>query len=100
MARVNWKDRMVERPRTYEQVQNADGTVTLNPSPGQVIEEGTPVNAVNLNEFNNSLDAKSILIATNADNIQRLNDRLILSTASADVNAMQDGDIWIKYGDA
>lgn len=48
MARV-WKDKVVERPRTFTSQNNADGTITLVPAPGQIIEAGTPVNAANLN---------------------------------------------------
>jgi len=31
--------------------QNPDGTVTLTPAPGTVVQEGTPVNAANLNKI-------------------------------------------------
>lgn len=60
MPRV-WKDRAVERPRTFNIQNNADGTITLIPAPGQVIEEGTPVNASNLNAIEKDiLDAAQI----------------------------------------
>ena len=48
---INWKDRIVEKPRTYNVQNNPDGTITLIPAPGTVIEEGTPVNAANLNKL-------------------------------------------------
>ena len=54
-----WKDRLVERPRTYEIVENPDGTVTLIPRPGQVLEEGTPVNAGVMNALEAGLVAIS-----------------------------------------
>lgn len=48
MARV-WEDRIVEKPKTFTVQNNPDGTITLIPAPGQIIQEGTPVNAINLN---------------------------------------------------
>lgn len=52
---TNWKDRIVEKPRTYTMQQNTDGTITLVPAPGNIIEEGTPVNAANLNKIENGI---------------------------------------------
>lgn len=48
---INWKDRIVEKPRTYHVQNNPDGTITLIPAPGTVVQEGTPVNAANLNKI-------------------------------------------------
>ena len=50
-----WKDRVVERPNTYRTVENTDGTITLYPATGQVIEKGTPVSATNLNKLENGI---------------------------------------------
>lgn len=52
---TNWKDRVVEKPRTFTMQQNPDGTITLVPAPGTVVQEGTPVNAANLNKLENGL---------------------------------------------
>lgn len=46
-----WQDRIVERPRTFTVTNNPDGTITLTPSPGIVVQEGTPVNAASLNKM-------------------------------------------------
>ncbi len=51
MSRLVWKDRIVEKPRTYQMQHNDDGTITLVPAPGMIIQEGTPVNAGNLNRM-------------------------------------------------
>lgn len=56
MSRLVWKDRIVERPRTFNKIENPDGTITLEPAPGQVIQEGTPVNAENLNLLGKVID--------------------------------------------
>jgi hypothetical protein len=50
-----WKNRVVERPLTFNIVNNPDGTVTLVPAPGVIVESGTPVNAVNLNKLEQGL---------------------------------------------
>lgn len=44
-----WQDRLVEKPRTFTIQNNPDGTITLIPAPGDIIQEGTPVNAAGLN---------------------------------------------------
>ena len=48
MSRI-WVDRVVERPRTFTIQNNSDGTITLIPAPGTIVQEGTPVNATNMN---------------------------------------------------
>lgn len=58
--RTNWKDRVVERPRTYSQVTNQDGTVTQTLAPGQIIEQGTPQNATNFNGIEEGLQHVAI----------------------------------------
>jgi hypothetical protein len=59
-----WKDRVVERPLTFNMVNNPDGTVTLVPAPGVIVESGTPVNAVNLNKLEQGLKTHEADIAT------------------------------------
>lgn len=54
---INWKDRIVEKPNTFETRDNGDNTVTLIPDPGQVLQEGTPLNAENLNHIEKGLIA-------------------------------------------
>lgn len=50
-----WKDRITEKPNTFKMQENVDGTVTLVPVPGQIMQQGTPVNAKNLNKIENRL---------------------------------------------
>lgn len=54
-VKTNWKDRVVERPNTYTMTNNGNGTVTLTPVPGQIIERGTPLNAENLNKIEDAI---------------------------------------------
>lgn len=46
---VGWKDREVEYPNRYTEVNAGGGTVQITPAPGTVREEGTPQNASNFN---------------------------------------------------
>lgn len=62
-----WKDRVVERPRTFMQRTNSDGSITLTPSEGQINEPGTPIIAKNMNNIEDKiyeLDSKQIIISS------------------------------------
>lgn len=54
--RKTWKNRVVERPSTYNTRTNTDGSVTLIRSEGKVVEEGTSVNAVNMNRIEGGIE--------------------------------------------
>ena len=60
-----WKNREVERPRTFRFQNNSDGTVTLIPAEGAIIEAGTPIIAINMNNIENAIeelyDVKTII---------------------------------------
>lgn len=58
-----WKDRAVEKPRTFNVVNNPEGTITLIPAPGIVVEEGTPVNSANMNKIEQTLEGHSSQMA-------------------------------------
>lgn len=56
---INWKDRIVERPRTYTETHNQDGSRTDTPAPGEIQEPGTQISATNLNQMDRGTqDAK------------------------------------------
>lgn len=50
-----WKDRLVEKPMTFKVSSNLDGTVTLERVEGNVTEEGTSINAANMNKIENAI---------------------------------------------
>lgn len=54
-TRTAWTDHSVERPRTYMVTENPDGSITLTPAYGETINQGTPVNADNLNKIENGI---------------------------------------------
>ena len=84
-VRTFWKDRVVERPRTFTQVTNADGSITQTNAPGQVIEPGTPLNATNFNNLEEGLvhyaAAFELLYTTTQAQIRDLEARLALAEA-------------------
>lgn len=81
-VKTNWKDRVVERPNTYTMTNNGNGTVTLTPVPGQIIERGTPLNAENLNKIEDAI------VETNAQLSQTKNE---LSNRIDNIIALPDG---------
>lgn len=64
-----WKNREVEKPRTFTMQNNPDGTITLIPAEGQIVEAGTPIIAVNMNNIEDGIeDAHDALDTHKADN--------------------------------
>lgn len=49
--RTNWQDHVTEHENRYREVDNGDGTITHEPIEGEVIQQGTPINAANLNNM-------------------------------------------------
>ena len=91
-----WKDRVVEKPNTYRSVENSDGTITLYPITGQVIEKGTPVSAANLNkiengivELNGKLDTKA-----NKKEVEELCEQFRNIFIQSTIPTAREGAIW------
>ena len=51
-----WKNREVEKPRTFTKVDNPNGTITLTPAEGNIIEPGTPIIASNMNKIEDEIE--------------------------------------------
>jgi hypothetical protein len=65
MAKIRkWEDRIVENPRTFTLQNNGNGTTTLVPAPGQVVQAGTSVNATNLNSIEADLQLSTDIRGT------------------------------------
>jgi hypothetical protein len=83
-----WENREVEKPRTYIMTTNADGTVTLTPSEGQVFAAGTPLDAGNLNKM------ETQIAANDANKVNRAGDTMTGQLNGTVINAdilQQDG---------
>lgn len=60
-----WKDHVVQYPGRFKMDKNSDGTVTLIPASGNTIQQGTALNAENLNNLLNRID----YVGTSVDNV-------------------------------
>lgn len=60
--RIKWKDHVVERPRTYRETENDDGSKTFTAAPGEIIQQGTPQSATNFNFMEEALQHAIITI--------------------------------------
>lgn len=58
---ILWKNRRTELNNTYEITQNADGTITLTPVVGEVIEAGTSFNQDNMNRMDYGINEAMII---------------------------------------
>ncbi|NLV58674.1 MAG: hypothetical protein GXY67_07870 [Clostridiales bacterium] len=58
--RIQWTDEVVERPETYEEAVNPDGSITHTQAHGEVLQEGTPQSASNFNRIEEGLQHLSI----------------------------------------
>lgn len=93
-ARINWKDHVVTRPRTYTETTNGDGSKTYTPAPGEVIQQGTPQSATNFNTMDEALQHISIaydmlLTITQAEHRAAQAD---IATLKAQVAALGEGE--------
>lgn len=54
--RTNWQDHVTEFENRYREVENPDGTITHEPIEGEIIQQGTPINAANLNNMEKGIE--------------------------------------------
>jgi hypothetical protein len=65
MPKRTWQDRIVQYPRRFKIIDNNDGTVTMEPQPGTIVQPGTFANAVMMNGIENDLGDLTTLNTTN-----------------------------------
>jgi len=53
--RVNFKNRVVQYPRSYTEANNAGGGITHTPAPGTVVQEGVLPNEENMNRMDKGI---------------------------------------------
>lgn len=56
-----WQDHVTELQHTYKETTNADGTITHEPVEGEVIQQGTPMNAANFNNIEQGVFENNVL---------------------------------------
>ena len=70
--KIGWKDHISERPGTFREIQNPDGTVTHIPEEGEILQEGTPVSANNLNHMDEGIYNANRQAKTNKEDMTSL----------------------------
>lgn len=63
---IDWKDHVVEHPNRYEEKSVSEGVVELVKSPGEIIQQGTPMNANNFNAMDYMAMQAVLMSAENA----------------------------------
>ncbi|BES66045.1 hypothetical protein SANA_24840 [Gottschalkiaceae bacterium SANA] len=54
--KTTWGERQVEFPNRFVMVENEDGTITLTPAFGNVIQGGTPLSVGNMQKMDDELE--------------------------------------------
>lgn len=92
--RIEWKDHVVERPRTYTETTNQDNSKTFTPAPGSVIQQGTPQSATNFNKMDEAIQHIAVafdeLQMTMQAKLRDAEDRIV--TLEAQVAALDDSE--------
>lgn len=71
-VKIGWQDHISERPGTFREIQNADGSVTHIPDEGVILQEGTSVSANKLNHMEDGIYNANMQAKINKDNITSL----------------------------
>lgn len=81
--KVGFIDHTTERPGVYKEVILNDGSILHVPDEGEILEEGTPVNARTLGHMDDGIYKNSLQTKINKDNIISLSVEVaILKNAS------------------
>jgi len=58
-----WKEREVEFPNRYLVTNNPDGTITLTPAFGTLIQAGTPLSVFNMQKIDDQLENMDLVVS-------------------------------------
>ena len=108
--KINFKNREVEKPLTFKKHVNDDGTITLEPKPGTIVEEGTPLLADHFNHMDDGIykaheeidNLKLSGIERNKELVANLNSKKVSATTndSLKTNIAKVKDIKLGSGNA
>lgn len=82
---INFLDHVVEHPGRFRETNLGDNLVQHDPSPGEIVQEGTPLNAANMNLLDTAALQGIMMGSLNISFMKQLSDK---------VNA-QEGDQFI-----
>lgn len=97
-SKTTWKDRVVEKPLTYTMQNNADGTVTLIPAEGTIVDPGTALNAAVLNNLETQYEKAIADLKTGSQTFQgpiSISNQPYLEVSKTDVPAISP-NTWVK----
>lgn len=95
-VKTNWLDHIVENPFAFLETNNPDGTISLEPKPGEILQQGTPVNARNLNHMEDGIFLTFQMISDMYDKILSLQiDVATLKNTS--INDMTNNIFFISF---
>jgi hypothetical protein len=94
--KTTWQDHIVESPFAFRQTVNPNGTITLEPIPGEILQQGTPVNARNLNKIEEGIYINSTALKSFYDEIMKL--KLdVLTLKNVTINDMSNNMFFISF---
>lgn len=64
-----WQDHIVERPGTFKEIANPDGSITHVPDEGEILQEGSPFSANRMNHIEEGIYLTSVQAKANRDDI-------------------------------
>lgn len=85
--KLNFKDRIVEKPNTYTVQTNEDGTVTLVPAFGNTLQEGTAINHDSMDHIEEGI----VALNNNKQN------KVLSGTSTPSNDLGEDGDIYLQH---
>ena len=85
--KTTWVDQEVLKERTYELINNSDGTTTIQDIPNNIITFGTPVNAENLNNIENGIQDHETRILI----LEGIGNPIITLS-----NTLEENEIWLE----
>lgn len=82
---INWKDHVVENPERYKVTDLGNGLQKMEKSPGEIVQQGTPMNAKNFND----MDLAAIEAILMSSENSRLIRHLLLKTEALEGEQLQ-----------
>lgn len=89
-TKTNWKDHVAEFPNRYKMTNNPDGTVIIEKREGNIAQDGTPVNAANLNKIEDELERQSHELDEHTSRIQAVESQLESEDYTKRIEAIED----------
>lgn len=73
---IFWKDRVVEYPKRVRETDLGGGYTQIDKAPGEVIEEGTPLNAAKFNDMDYGVVEAAMMAKFHNDMLRKMQDSI------------------------